>query len=226
MKQFFLLLGGSLLFTGTANAQLGVRTGINLLNFSKEATYNDASTSTTSRVGYQVGVYYQQQLTKRLSLVPEVQFSREQVHVETASFTNPENYLRDDYRLHLSYLNVPVLLRLALGPVYLEAGPQASLLVGGRGQGQAEGLVGGDILIKRTIDQAAPERFRRFDAGGSLGIGVKLSAGLGLSVRAYQGFVALNRNYSYRETGISYTGSKMHRQTLQAALTYQLSARQ
>jgi hypothetical protein len=177
MKQFLLLLGSSLFFTSTAYAQLGIRAGTNLLNFSKESTYNDASTSTTSRVGYQVGVYYQQLLTKRLSLVPEVQFSREQARVEVASFTNPQNYLRGDYRLHLSYLNVPVLLRLAFGPVYLEAGPQVSLLVGGRGQGQTEALIGGDVLSKRDIDQAATERFRRLDAGASLGVGVKLPAG-------------------------------------------------
>ncbi|RZL07127.1 MAG: PorT family protein [Hymenobacter sp.] len=226
MKRFFLLLGSSLLLTGTAYAQLGARIGANLLNFSQESTYNDASTSATSRVGYQVGVYYQQPLTKRFSLVPEVQFSREQAHVDVESFTNPQNYLRGDYRLRLSYLNVPVLLRLALGPVYIEAGPQASLLVGGRGQGQTQALVGGDVISGRTIDQAATDRFRRLDAGACLGVGVQLPAGLGLSVRAYQGLVARDRDYAYQQTAIPSMGSEMYRQTLQASLTYQLLARQ
>lgn len=226
MNRFLLLLGSSLLLSSTAYAQLGARAGLNLLNFSHESTYSDASTSADSRVGYQVGVYYQQSLSKRLSLVPEVQFSWEQAHVAVASFSNPQNYLRGDYRLQLSYFNVPVLLRCALGPVYIEAGPQASLLVGGRGQGQTEALIGGDVLSRRIVDQAATDHFRRVDAGACLGVGVKLPAGLGLSVRAYQGLVALDRAYAYQDTPIPSTGSKLYRQSLQASLTYQLLAHQ
>lgn len=71
-------------------------------------------------------------LSKRLSLVPEVQFSRERVRLTTRdnNFTIPEYFGRTDSRLSMSYLVVPVLLRASFGPVYVEAGPQAYVLLG------------------------------------------------------------------------------------------------
>lgn len=122
---------------------------------------------------------------------------------------------------------MPVLLRLAVGPVHLEAGPQASVLMGGRGQGESHYLVGGDASGSAIIDQAATERYRRFDAGACVGVGVSLPAGLGLSVRAYQGFVALERqSAAYKANPIPNPGGKQYRQTLQASITYQLPTRQ
>jgi hypothetical protein len=82
---------------------------------------------------------YVQALTKRLSLVPEVQFSREQQAVYRDGGSSSFSY-HSVYDLRLSYLNVPILLRMALGPVYLEAGPQVSLLVGGSGTGTTSSI--------------------------------------------------------------------------------------
>lgn len=209
-----LLLSGSLLLASPVRAQLGLRVGGNLLRIASD------SLTTGRRVGYQVGLFYQVPLTKRLSLVPEVQLSRERVHVHSGESSS----VRTAYQLGFYYLNLPVLARLALGPVYLEAGPQLSWLVGGRGEG--------DITFAGTvvgrINQAVSERYRRFDAGPCLGIGVKLPANFGLSVRAYQGLGNMLRqdNYPYPDEAIPYTGrSAQHRQTLQASLTYQLATR-
>jgi hypothetical protein len=229
MKRFLLLLTGGLLFTGSASAQFGLRAGGNLLGFSKsDKLVGAASVQSHARPGYQVGVYYEAALSKRFSVVPEVQFSREQQRVtETSSASLIDASYTSEYRLNLSYLSVPVLLRVALGPVYLEAGPQLSVLVGGRGTGQTEGNSwGGGGYSRSTIDQAATDRYNRLDAGFCLGVGVKLPAGLGLNVRAYQGLKQLNTNYTNdSRTPIPYSGNKEYRQTLQAALTYQLAAR-
>jgi outer membrane immunogenic protein len=225
MKRFLLFLGGNLLLASLTQAQVGVRVGANLLNFNTSAS-DGARPSTSSRLGYQAGIYYQQPLTKRFSLVPEVQFSSEQAQVNADNYRNAQNYSLSNYRLHLSYLNVPVLLRFALGRVYFEAGPQASLLVGGRGSGQGSYLVGGDVGGNYAIDQSATDRFRRLQYGACVGIGVSLPAGLGLSVRAYQGFTSMNQaTYSQDRAAIPYWDGDMHRQTLQASLTYQLASR-
>ena len=224
MKHFLLFLGSNLLVASLAQAQVGVRAGTNLLNLRPEAA--GARPSTSNKLGYQVGVFYQQPLTKHLSLVPEVQFSREQTQVEYADVRNEQNYLRGSYDLHWSHINVPVLLRYTLGRVHFEAGPQASLLVGGRGTGQLASLSGGDILGDRNIDQAAIGRYRRVSFGASLGVGVSLPAGLGIDVRAYQGFSSINHDTPSQEnTAIPYWGGAMNRQTLQASLTYQLASR-
>lgn len=212
--KYILLVSGSLLLAGPAHAQLGLRVGGNLLRIASD------SLVVSSRVGYQVGLFYQLPLTERLSLVPEVQLSRERVRVTNSDATAS---VQTAYQLGFYYLNLPVLLRVALGPVYLEAGPQLSWLVGGRGEGT---ITYGGTLVGR-IDQAATERYRRFDAGPCVGIGVKLPANFGLSVRAYQGLGNMLRsdNFSYSDYAIPYAGQGgQHRQTLQASLTYQLSA--
>ncbi len=210
----WLLLSGSLLLAGPVRAQLGLRVGGNLLRIASD------SLTTNSRVGYQVGLFYQVPLTERVSLVPEVQLSRERVHVHSGEPSS----VQTAYQLGFYYLNLPVLARLTLGPVYLEAGPQLSWLVGGHGKGE---LIFAGAVIGR-INQAVAERYRRFDAGPCLGIGVKLPANFGLSVRAYQGLGTMLRQdvYPYSNEAIPYAGrSTQHRQTLQASLTYQLAAR-
>jgi hypothetical protein len=82
----------------------------------------------------------------------------------------------------------------------------------------------GPPLHTRDIDRPLPDNLHRFDVGPCVGVGVKLPAGLGVSVRAYQGLVSLTpgddatQSYPYQ--------SSLRRQTVQAALTYQLAARQ
>lgn len=225
MKRFLFLLSSSLLLTGLAHAQVGVRAGANLLRFNTNSV-DGARTATSGKVGYQVGVYYQQPLTKHLSLVPEVQYSHEQTQVNFEAYRNAGNYTRGSYDLRLAYVHVPVLLRYTLGRVHFEGGPQVSLLVGGHGTGQSNTLIGGDGRVDRAIDQAATDRFRRVSLGASVGVGVALPAGLGLDVRAYQGITYMNQSINPERSGaIPYWGGNLRRQTLQASLTYQLASR-
>jgi len=109
--------------------------------------------------------------------------------------------------------NVPVLLRLTLGPVYLEAGPQASILLGGRETGYTS-IAGPGAGMLTSTDRALPNYYQRFDVGPSAGVGVQLPGGLGLNVRTYQGLISVNGDGG----GIG----NFHRQTVQASLTFQL----
>ena len=225
MNRFLLFLGSNLLVASLAHAQVGVRAGTNLLNLNSSPT-DGSSFSASSRFGYQAGIYYQQPLTKRLALVPEVQFSRERSQVAVDNYRNAGNYYLSSYRLGLSYLNVPVLLRYTLGRVHIDAGPQASWLLGGQGTGQGSYLVGGDVRGDFTINQAAADRFRRFHLGACVGIGVSLPAGLGLDVRASQSFTSVRRNtYWQVSSAIPLPDENIYRQTIQASLTYQLASR-
>jgi hypothetical protein len=186
MKQFLLVLSSSLLLTGSAVAQVGLRAGGSLSRFSAPTSLlGAAEVHSQARLGYTVGVYYPVALTPRFSLVPELQFSREPQRVtETSSPSLMDARYQSTYRLSWSYLNLPLVVRATLGPVYLEAGPQVSLLVGGRGVGQTESNSWGGAASRVEIDQAATDRYHRVDAGFCLGVGVKLPAGLGLNLRA------------------------------------------
>jgi hypothetical protein len=151
--------------------------------------------------------------------VPEVQYSQEQVTLQQVSYAIADVGFSADSRQHLRYLNVPVLVRASLGPVYVEAGPQVSALLGGRLVGTSATYSGwSGTTTSYDFDQAATAHYRRFDAGPCVGIGVMLPAGLGLSVRAYRGLVTLNQERS------AFDGA-YKRQSLQASLTYQFPPR-
>jgi hypothetical protein len=134
MTRFLLLLGSSLFVVGTAQAQLGLRVGGSLSQLHTTTGTNRYSRS-SSQLGYQVGVTYRVPLTAWLAVVPEVQYSNERTTLSEANYTIPDRDFEADSRLRLHYLNVPVLLRASFGPLYVEAGPQVSLLLGGRQTG-------------------------------------------------------------------------------------------
>lgn len=215
MNRFLILLGSSLFVAGTAHAQFGLRVGGSLAKL-RTTTGTNLYSSTGAQLGYQVGLTYQLPLTARLALVPEVQYSNERSTLSEASYAIADISFAADSRLHLHYLNVPVLVRASLGPLYVEAGPQASLLLGGRQTGTITTTSWGvGATTTQPLDQDVTASNRRFDVGPCVGIGAKLPAGLGLSVRAYRGLLTLNDERSVFD-------GKRQRQLLQASLTYQL----
>lgn len=214
MKRVLFLLSSGLFVASTAHAQFGLRVGGNLSKLHTTSGFNLHNNS-TARVGYQLGVTYQLPLATWLSLVPEVQYSYERSTLQQDSYAIADAFFSADSRLSLHYLNVPVLVRATLGPVYVEAGTQAGVLLGGRQTGTTLSGGWGITSSTRTFDQSVTDGNRRFDAGACVGIGVKLPAGLGVSVRAYRGLVTLNHERS------DFDGEHQ-RQSLQASLTYQL----
>lgn len=220
MNRSLLLLAGGLSASGVAYGQAGLRVGGSLAALHTTNGTNLYNTA-GSKLGYQVGVLYQVPLTKWLAVVPEVQYSRERLTLKQVSYAVADVGFQGDYLLNLHYLSVPVLARVALGPFYAELGPQASLLLGGRQTGTTTitSWDPGRLSTTSEVDQRISDDYQHFDAGACAGLGVRLPAGLGLSVRAYRSLVTLNHERSL------YDG-EYRRQTLQASLTYQLPAQQ
>ncbi|TVT43533.1 PorT family protein [Hymenobacter setariae] len=225
MKRLFFLLSSYWLLASTAQAQVGLRTGGGLTSIAKSSDDGRNVTTTQRKLGYQAGIFYQISLSQYLSLVPEIAFSREHFAVDNNYYFG-EGDVFSSYIQSLSYLNLPILLRASLGAFYLEVGPQASLLVGGRATG-TQTISGGFVAgsYSTPIDAAATTSYHRFDAGPCVGVGIKLPAGLGLGVRAYWGLTKLTKEQTSVPFGQSYIAFQ-HRQTLQASLTYQLPTRQ
>jgi hypothetical protein len=234
MKRILFLLSTGLLLAGSAHAQWGVRTGGNATLFTKVDNGQDVTTS--RQLGYQVGVFYHVPLTKHLSLVPELQFSRERFDTKktvpdpllplppTPGEYPPVDYILSftDFSYHqsLSYLNLPILLRVAVGAFYVEAGPQLSLLVGGQAEGTGSFARGGVYGTGPLGVSNATTLYRRLDAGPAIGVGMRLPAGFGLSLRSYWGLTKPTN-----ENATEAYASFQRRQTLQASLTYQLAVR-
>ena len=224
-----LLLGGSLLLAGTAHAQLGVQAGANLTSLRELFSRNSFPTTSLARVGYQVGVAYELPLGPHWAVVPQLQFSRESQQLRKEGFgfsTYPlpnGEYLIHDYQLSCSYLNLPVLLRRYIGPAYLEAGPQVSLLVGGRVVGETRSV--GAYVTRQPISQAATAAYQRVEAAVCLGVGVRLPAGWQAGVRAYWGSMRSRpedpKDYQYSPEAMPISGTQ-YRRTVQVLLTRQL----
>ena len=98
-----------------AHAQFGIKGGLNVA----EMTGRDGE-SASYKPFYHVGIFYQANILGPLSIQPEVQYSVVGGNLKSA-FTN--------YDSELHYLTVPILAKLTLGPVFLEAGPQYGVLV-------------------------------------------------------------------------------------------------
>ena len=211
-----LLLGASVLLAGAAHAQLGLRAGANYATLSTKAD-NPNTADADGRVGYQVGVFYEKKLNARFSVVPEVQFSHQRAYLEVDAHGIPDANYSARYQLTLNYLNVPVLLRANCGRLYLEAGPQASILQSARETG-SESIGSFTGSYRRDFDQRrATDSYRRFDVGVVAGIGLKLPAGFGVGLRVSTGLLSLEREPQYDINPI-----KLKNQVVQAAVSYQL----
>jgi hypothetical protein len=227
MQRFLFLLGSGLLLSPLAHAQFGLRAGgtiTHLTTKDPDQSVSYTTATTTSRPGYQAGVYYLVKLGQRFSVVPEVQFSHEAGNINAFYYTSDSGY-RGDYRLRMNYINVPLLMRVKLGPAYFEAGPQMSLLVGGTEKGTDNSYSWGSPSDS-DVDRNIASWYRRFDVGPCVGVGIDLPAGFGLSVRGFHGLVSSSRKPTVGPNVyfFDYQG-RVSRQTLQASLTYQLAAR-
>ncbi|UOQ65957.1 porin family protein [Hymenobacter volaticus] len=119
------------------NNGFGIKGGLNLIDLhgSDTENYSDLSNLKT----YHVGVYAQFGLNDKVSIQPEILFSRKGFD-DRASSTGSNNPVRET---RLDYVQVPVLFVYNfLDNVSVHVGPQASLLVRVKDQGVEKGISG------------------------------------------------------------------------------------
>ncbi|MDF7814402.1 porin family protein [Hymenobacter sp. YC55] len=203
-----------LLLAGTAQAQFGLRAGVNSFTLSIQSE-EDQQASASRKTGYHAGIFYELKLTNKVSLLPEVQYSRQSTNLQVVNYRVADGGYQGDYRLQLTYLAVPILVKANLGKFFLEAGPQASYLLAAHEEGtESLGYIWG--TTQNDVDRSATNRYRRFDVGLCAGAGVKLPAGFRLGIRAYSGLVSLTHGpiayYNY--------GGSLKNQVMQASVSY------
>ena len=215
-----LLLTGALLLLGSraARAQLGFRAGGNfatLSTFDFEEKYREAHSA--GRMGFVLGVFYEQPLRGRWTLAPELHYSFQQQQLDVEDNTVNDASYEGHYRLTLGYVNLPVLARANFGKWYLELGPQLGVLAHAHEKGyDIEGGWGGSH--RAEVDRAAADRYLRADLALVAGGGLKLPSGWGLGLRASTGLLSITEEYS---SVTNYSGS-LRNQVVQLGLTYQV----
>ncbi|MBB6328572.1 hypothetical protein FHS59_004228 [Algoriphagus iocasae] len=164
MKKFlFLIL--CIGFISTAQAQFGLRAGLNSSNFS--------DTNFDAKLGFHAGGYYKLDLGI-IDIEPGVQYSQK-------GYEGTDTMNGDDINERLNYIDVPVLVRFNFLPVVnVFAGPQGSILVSRKYD------LGGTTSTSTEV-------IKGYDIGGVVGVGVNLP--LGLNVQASYDFGLSSLNY-------------------------------
>lgn len=179
MKKLLIIALLSLGLTPLAQAQFGVKGGLNVA----ELQGRDGE-SAYYKAFYHVGVFYQANILGPLSIQPEVQYSLQGGNLKSA-FT--------DYDTKLHYLTVPILAKLTVGPVFVEAGPQYGILLSANQSGNMQvGFTADGTPAYGNQSRAASSEFKRNDFSVVGGVGLKLASGFSLGGRLVAGLNDIN----------------------------------
>lgn len=160
-----------------AQAQFGVKGGVNFAQLQGRSG-EDASYKTF----YHVGVLYQANIIGPLSIQPEVQYSVQGSDLRGA-FT--------DYKTKLHYFTVPVLAKVTLGPIFVEAGPQFGYLVSANQNGKVQTSSTNGNPSYGQVNQTATDSYKRADFSLAAGAGLRFSA-LSIGARYVAGLNDIN----------------------------------
>ncbi len=187
MKQIFVIV--CIFLSGimyAQNQQTELKLGFNV------ASLNSESDDLTSRISFHAGFGMENQISDQLSLLPEILFSSQGAKIKNGS--------KREFRLN--YVNLPIMLRFYPDSgFYLEAGPQAGILVSARQT--AEDEYDSDI-----------ENLKGQDYGFNLGLGYKSSSVVAIGARYYFGLRDIN-DYEF--------GEKLKNGVLQISLSFYLN---
>jgi hypothetical protein len=144
-----------------AHAQFGVKGGVNFAELQgrsgEESSY---------KTFYHVGILYQAHLIGPLSIQPEVQYSLQGSNLKGVA---------TDYKTKLHYFTVPVLAKVNVGPIFVEAGPQFGYLVSANQSGQVQINGTNGSASYGQVNQDATGQYKRADFSLAAGAGLKFS---------------------------------------------------
>lgn len=114
MKKTVLVL--LLLTAGIANAQFGIKGGVNFSDIDGKI----GSMELDTKISYHIGAFYEIGISNSFSFQPEAVFSIQGADIDSNSSLD---------EIDLKYINIPMLLKIYLTPkLSIEAGPQFSYL--------------------------------------------------------------------------------------------------
>lgn len=172
MKKVILSLGLLAGVAGVANAQearFGIKAGVGLATVTGDGV---SGTDKKNLVGAQAGIMADISFSDLISFHPELLYSQKGFRYENGS-----NYIQS----RLSYIDLPLLLRVKADGLFFEAGPQVGFLAGAKNESNFPGLVSGS--------NTSTDGTRKVDIGYIAGVGYQLPQGLEIGIR-YNGGIS------------------------------------
>ena len=141
----------------------GVKAGYNYSTFSGETS----SISTIEGLsGFYIGGLVELPISNMLSIQPELIFSRQGVDLRQG--LKNFSIRTDTSEIRLDYLNIPVMAKVNLGPIFLEGGVQFGFLVN---KPKVDSYIA-NVYLRNLLDK---DSYNSFDFGVGAGLGVKLN---------------------------------------------------
>ena len=141
----------------------GVKAGYNYSTFSGETS----SLSTIEGLsGFYIGGLVELPISNVLSIQPELIFSRQGVDLRQG--LKNLSIRTDTSEIRLDYLNIPVMAKVNLGPIFLEGGVQFGFLV----SKPKVNSYYSNVYLRNLLDK---DSYNSFDFGVGAGLGVKLN---------------------------------------------------
>ena len=161
MRKIALLIALTIFGLTQANAQnLGFKGGYNYSSFNGDVAKDNTLKGLS---GFYVGALLELPLGDVISLQPEVIYSRQGAAWEQKNILG--EFKKD---LKLDYLNIPVMAKVNLGPLFLQGGVQFGFLVGKPEVSYTRGA-------QRVTEKVDKDAYASFDFGVGAGLGVNLS---------------------------------------------------
>ena len=141
----------------------GVKAGYNYSTLSGETS----SISTIEGLsGFYIGGLVELPISNMLSIQPELIFSRQEVDLRQG--LKNLSIRTDTSEIRLDYLNIPVMAKVNLGPIFLEGGVQFGFLVN---KPKVDSYIA-NVYLRNLLDK---DSYNSFDFGVGAGLGVKLN---------------------------------------------------
>ena len=161
MRKIALLIALTIFGLTQANAQnFGFKGGYNYSSFNGDVAKDNTLKGLS---GFYVGALLELPLGDVLSIQPEVIYSRQGAAWEQKNILG--EFKKD---LKLDYLNIPVMAKVNLGPLFLQGGVQFGFLVGKPEVSYTRGA-------QRVTEKVDKDAYASFDFGVGAGLGVNLS---------------------------------------------------
>ncbi|NAW51784.1 outer membrane beta-barrel protein [Elizabethkingia argentiflava] len=206
MKKVFLGIGvvlGTMASAQTTNdgIRFGIKGGGNL------STITDGKFKNTEhKFGFNGGVFMNVPLSSQFNFQPEV------IYNYVGAKTTTEGSSSKTYSTNLGYVTVPLMVQLNVTPeLYVEAGPEFGYLVNANNK-----LKDGNTSTTDNWSKDALDELKRFNAGGAIGLGYRITDNWGVNARYTNGFTKIGK----KDTTIGKEFRNSKNENIQLGLNY------
>ena len=170
-KIAFLIIIAVCGFSQVRAQNFGVKAGYNYSTLSGETS----SISTIEGLsGFYIGGLVELPISNMLSIQPELIFSRQGVDLRQG--LKNLSIRTDTSEIRLDYLNIPVMAKVNLGPIFLEGGVQFGFLVN---KPKVDSYIA-NVYLRNLLDK---DSYNSFDFGVGAGLGFNLNRRLFVEAR-------------------------------------------